>query len=416
MSDTPRVVLMMSPGGGYDRGLLRGIARFARNHGPWVFILAGDEPCMPMSMAAIAAVNSVKGVSLSSRCHDGLLLNLKKLGATGFIGRLNNPRVAEAVLASGLPAIAMDLTDNQLVEDNPLSRLSEICPDSHKAGQLAAEHLLDRGFRRFAFCGYQGENWSHRREVGFCQRLKKAGFECDVYPLPPRKTRLPWHREQPIVTAWLKSLYTPVGIMACNDIRGRQILEACAIGEMHVPDDVAVVGVDEDHLLSELSNPPLSSVVLDTEKGGYQAAELLNEMMSGRLNHQRRTILVNALWVVARPSTDVIAVEDRDVAAAILYIRDNARRPIGVRDVVKHAAISRRALEIRFLHILKRSIREEIQRVRLNWVQQMLVETNMPIWKIADCTGFSSLSYLRKVFHRTVGATLVSYRKKHRSL
>lgn len=414
MTDTPRVVLLMASGAGYDRGLLRGIARYARNHGPWVFFLAGDQPGIPMPTVENVAAKPCKVATAAPRRH-GSSLNLKGLGATGFIGRLNSPKITEAVLASGLPAIALDLTDEQLAEDNPLSHVSEVCPDSHKAGRLAAEHLLDRGFRHFAFCGYPNENWARRREVGFCERLQEAGFSCNSFPVSQRKTRMPWHREEPACTAWLESLPKPVGILACNDTRGRQIIEACAAGEMHVPNDVAVVGVDEDHLLSEFSNPPLSSVAFSTEQGGYQAAELLGKMMSGQAKQQRQLIQVDAMWVVARPSTDVIAVEDRDVAGAVLYIRDNARRPIGVEDVVKLAAISRRALEIRFQRSLGRSIREEIQRVRLNWVKQLLVETNMPVWKIADCTGFNGLSYLSKVFHRTVGTTLATYRNDHRA-
>ena len=118
------------------------------------------------------------------------------------------------------------------------------------------------------------------------------------------------------------------------------MIEACALGGMHVPNDVAVVGVDEDHLLSELSNPPLSSVALNAEQGGYEAAELLDGLMSGRVK-EPRLILVEPRWVVARPSSDVIAVDDRDVAAAVAYIRDNARRHIGVEDIVKHSAVSR---------------------------------------------------------------------------
>jgi LacI family transcriptional regulator len=415
MSNAVRVVLLMSPGAGYDRGLLRGIARYARNHGPWVFFLAGDQPGIPLPTVENIAVKLVKAEGLTGRRGRNWPLNLKGLGATGFIGRLTNPRVSEAVLSSGLPAIALDLTDQQLSEDNPLGGLSEICPDSYKAGRLAAEHLLDRGFKRFAFCGYPNENWSRRREAGFCERLQEAGFGCERLPLFERKSRSPWHREQPTVTAWLDSLPKPVGVLACNDKRGRQVIEACAVGGMHVPNDVAVVGIDEDRLLSEFSNPPLSSVALDAEQGGYRAAELLDGMMSGQTKRQRQLILVDALWVVARPSTDVIAVEDRDVANAVMYIRDNARRPIGVQDVVKHSAVSRRALEIRFHRSLGRSIREEIERVRLNWVKQLLVETDLPIGKVAYEAGFSSLSYMGKVFHSTVGNTLAAYRRDHRA-
>jgi LacI family transcriptional regulator len=125
--------------------------------------------------------------------------------------------------------------------------------------------------------------------------------------------------------------------------------------------------------------------------------------------------LVDSLWVVPRRSTDVIAVENRDVAEALRFIRDNARRPIGVVDVVRHSAVSRRALEIRFQRTLGRSIRAEIQRIRLAWTRQLLVETDMPAWKIAESVGFTSLSYASKVFHREVGVTLARYRREHRS-
>jgi LacI family transcriptional regulator len=223
-----------------------------------------------------------------------------------------------------------------------------------------------------------------------------------------------WNREQGAVTAWLQKLQKPVGVMATNDVRGRQVMEACAIGGIRVPDDVAVIGADDDHILSAFTNPPLSSVALNAERGGYQAAELLDGMMSGRVK-EKQLILVDPLWVVARPSTDVLAVEDRDVAVAIMFIRNNARKLIGVDDVAAHSAISRRSLEIRFQKSLGRSIREEIQRVRLSWVKQLLVETNLSLSKIAECTGFSGQSYLCDVFHRETGITLAGYRREKRS-
>jgi LacI family transcriptional regulator len=345
----------------------------------------------------------------------GASLNLRALGATGIIGRLHPPPVAKAVLDSGVPVVAVELTDEQLVEQGPFYDLSEIHADGHRIGRMAAEHLLDRGFRRFGFCGLPREIWSRRRREGYCERLGEAGFECDVFQPPASKTHPAWDREQPAVTAWLRSLSKPVGVMAANDIRARQVTEACIAGDIRVPDDVAVLGVDDDQMLSIFSNPPLTSIALNTEHAGYRAAELLHAMMAGRAV-ERQTILAEPLWVVERPSTDVVAIEDRDVAMAVMYIRENARKPIGVHDVVKHSAVSRRALEIRFQNQLGRSIREEIQRVRLNLVMQLLVETDLSIAKIAECTGFSSQSYLSDVFRRELGTTLAAYRQeKHDS-
>ena len=209
---------------------------------------------------------------------------MERLGVTGVIGRLLTPEIIEAIFALNLPTIGMDLSDEQLADSRFASRISEIRPDSHKAGRMAAEHLLERGFRRFAFCGHPrvrtGRDIEPRAFANGSRRPVSAATS-----IGRRGTGLPvfWHREHPAVITWLQSLQKPVGIMACNDMRGRQVIEACALGKMHVPNDVAVVGVDEDQVLSELSNPPLSSIALNGEQGGYQAAELLHRMMLGRV-------------------------------------------------------------------------------------------------------------------------------------
>ena len=408
----PRIVLLMSSFAGYERGLLRGIARYGRFRGPWVFFLSGDHPSLPLPRMEAFDGMPFELHRVSGSRQDRALPDLRGLGATGFIGRIQTEAVARTVLASGVPAIAMDLSEEQLAPQSPLAQVPEIRPDSGKAGRMAAEHLLERGFRNFGFCGYPGRNWSQGREEGFVGRLAEAGRACDVYRPRRKLGSQPWHREQPAVIAWLRALPKPVGVMTCNDVRGRQVIEACAVDKIHVPDEVAVVGVDEDRLLCELSNPPLSSVALGAEQGGFQAAEMLDRMMSGEAT-SRQTILVEPLWVVARRSTEVIAVEDRYVAHALRFIRDHGREPIGVGEVVRQSELSRRALEIRFQRQMGRSIREEIQRVRLAWTRQLLVETSLPAWKIAGAVGFGSVSYLSKVFHRASGVTLARYRHAH---
>lgn len=414
MAQPPRVALLMIPFAGYDRGLLRGIARYTQLHGPWVFYLSGDYPTIPLPESDSSSVKIAETMPPGTARGRLPLPSLRRWGATGVIGRIQSARMARTLLASKLPLIAIDLSDQQRAEGNPLSGISEIRADSHAAGRVAAEHYLDRGFRNFAFCGYEGRVWSRCRREGFCARLEQSGFTCDVYSPASRRSVLPWNREQPMVTSWLKSLAKPVAIMACNDSRGRQILEASLLAGLSVPDDVAVIGVDEDPLLCSLANPPLSSVAFNLEQAGYQAAELLDGLMSGRVESPRQ-IMVEALWVIPRRSTDVIAIEDRNVAAALRFIRDHARQPISVADVVRQALVSRRGLEIRFQHSLGRSIREEVQRVRLGWTKQLLVETNLPAWRIAEASGFSSLSYLSNVFRRELGMTLAQYRRRLRS-
>jgi LacI family transcriptional regulator len=428
MPEAPRVVLLMIPFTGYDRGLLDGIARYAQVHGPWVFYLSGDYPEVPLP-----APDSLSGTfqwpdyALVAEANAPLPFpNLRRWQAGGVIGRIQSTKIAKRILASGLPVIAIDLSEEQLVQSNPLSRISEIRADSRQAGRLAAEHFLERGFRNFAFCGYQGRIWSQHRQEGYCDRLREAGYSCAVFEPQgspqPRSVRatlrterrsLSWNWEQPMVAAWLKSLPRPVALMACSDIRGRQVLEASLMQGLDVPDDVAIVGVDDDHLICNLTNPPLSSVAFNLEQAGYRAAELLDGLMRGKVRQPQR-IMVESMWVVARRSTDVFATEDRHVGAALRFIRDNARQSINVDDVVRQAGPSRRGLEIRFHDILGRSIRSEIQRARLTYTKQLLVETNLPTQRIAALVGFSSLQYLSNVFRREIGMTLAQFRRRMR--
>jgi LacI family transcriptional regulator len=414
MSKLLRVVLLMSPGAGYERGLFRGIARYAQHYGSWVFLPFWEQGGMAKVLPLEVDIETTRLKSDRSK-PKSIAHVLKRLEVTGVIGRLVSREITDAVFSLKLPTIGMDLSDEQLADSRYIEGVSEICPDSHAAGRMAAEHLLERGFRRFAFCGHaKSPNWSRQRAEGFRHRLEEAGFACDIYRPPQTRSALFWHREYPRVKTWLESLQKPVGIMACNDIRGRQVIEACSIGAMHVPNDVAVVGVDEDSLLSELSNPPLSSIALNGEHGGYQAAELLHRMMLGEVRQQQR-ILVEPLWVTTRCSTDVVAIEDRDVATTVRYIRENARRPIKIADIVRHSGISRRALEIRFHRSLGWSIREEIERVRIEFTKQLLAETDLPVAIIAENTGFSSEGYLGKVFRRVTKMTLAQYRRGRRA-
>lgn len=385
----PKVALLVETSLGYGRAFLRGVVRYARLHGPWAFyITPGDL--------------------------RQVLPKMEEWGGTGIIARIETPQVAKAVLASGLPVIALDLSQEQLAPDHPLSRLSEVCPDSHKAGRLAADHLLERGFRQFAYVGVWGDPpWAARRMAGFVERLNEAGFPCPVFPLPQSAHNRRWGREQAILGVWLRELPRPLGVLACDDDRGRQVLVACRGVGLQVPEDVAVVGVDNDELLCELSEPPLSSVALNTEQAGYEAAELLDGLMSGRIQEPRR-ILVEPIRVVARRSTDVLALDDRQVARALRFIQDNAVRPINVADVVRHVGCSRRTLELRFQQILGRSANREIQQARLERAKRLLVETDLSVVRVAEAAGFASSNYLIRLFHRRIGLSPAAYRQRLR--
>jgi LacI family transcriptional regulator len=411
MATARRVILHMIPFAGYDRGLLSGIARYSQIHGPWAFYVAGDNPGVPLPVPEsrsgdLAGLDFLWG-SMGNRSFP----DLRQWKATGIIGRIQTPRLARRISASPLPVIWIDLSAEQLARRKRGPMVSEIRADSHTAGRLAAEHFLERGFRNFAFCGYEGRLWSLRRQEGFCGRLGEAGFPCDVYEPPSPQRNLSWDLERPQVIAWLQSLPKPAAVMACNDNRGRHLLEAGHDANLKIPDELAVAGVDNDEMICNLSNPPLSSVALNLESAGYQAAEHLDALMDDPKLPPRQ-ILVEARWMITRRSTDVFAVEDAHVAAALRFIRTHAQTPIDNDDVVAQSGVSRRNLEIRFLKNLGRSIRQEIQRVRLARTKQLLAETNLSAEKIAALAGFSSLAYLSGVFHREEGITLSQFRQK----
>lgn len=384
----PKVALLVETSRGYGRNLLRGVMRYARLHGPWGFYVTPGD-------------------------FVQALPRMRAWGGTGIIARIETPAVARAILASGLPTIALGLSDEQLRSDSPLSRLSEVVSDSHAAGRMAAEHLLERGLRHHAYVGAPGRVWSARRQAGFCERIRESGFEPKVYTPGRSRRDANWEREQPAIVHWLASLPGPVGVMACDDDRGREVLAACRDAGLRVPEEVAVVGVDNDELLCELADPPLSSVALNAEAGGYRAAALLDRLMRGESIEPTR-LLVEPLHVVARRSTDIVALDDPEVAAALHFIQDHATEPIGVADVVKDVMISRRALELRFRKVVGRTLHAEIRRVRLERASRLLLETDLPITRVAVAAGFGRTSYLAQAFRQAFGATPARYRRRMR--
>jgi LacI family transcriptional regulator len=272
---------------------------------------------------------------------------------------------------------------------------------------------LERGFRRLAFCGDPRFNWSNWR-CGHFQRLaKEAGCETWVHQSPATpKTTFSWHRERDRLEHWIRSLPRPIGVMACYDIKGREFLDACRDLRIAVPEEIAVIGVDDDRLMCELCEPPLSSVIPDVRRTGYIAAELLDGMMRGE-TRANLSNLIKPLGIRPRRSTDVLAIEDPEIAAALRFIREHACEGIQVADVLHKVALSRRVLESHFCKLIGRSPHEEILRVRLERAKKLLVETDFPIKRIAKIAGFSSEDYFCVAFRRAEPISPTEYRRKH---
>ncbi|CAA9388755.1 MAG: xylose operon regulatory protein [uncultured Phycisphaerae bacterium] len=377
------VALLVETSNEYARQLLRGIIAYVREHRPWSTYLAeqarGDEPPAWLDHWA----------------------------GDGIIARIENERIAKAVTGAGLPVV--DVSAANLVPGVPWVETEDTL-----IARAALDHLTERGFTRLAYVGDERFNWSNWRRDRFVALAKGRGLDVSVFHASVvARAGAEWTEEIQRLTRWLAGLPKPLGVVACYDLMGRQVLEACRQGSMAVPDDVAVVGVDDDELICELSDPPLSSVAPDAHRTGYEAAALLDRMMAGEPVEARGHFLP-PLGVVARASSDVLAIDDADVSAAVRFIREHACDGIDVADVVARVPLSRRVLESRFKRRVGRSPHEEIDRVQMNRAQELLRETDLSLVQVAEKVGFPHAEYLSVVFKKRVGMTPRAYRQQHR--
>ena len=329
--------------------------------------------------------------------------------------RLSKPRglimnyspLEDEVAGLGVPVI-----------DVPIGRIvpgvNHLLCDNRAVSTMAADHLAGLGLRNFAYAGFDQTVWSMERNEAFCGRLAERGLaaESHLVPVVARDKEQP--RLEAAIVRWLKALPKPVGIMACNDEFARSLAELCRLHDIRVPDDVALIGVDNDELVCELCSPPLSSVAYATERAGYEAAELLDRLMSGR-QRKPQDVPVHASHVVARQSTDMLTVRDEEVATALRFIRDNVNRIIQVRDVVEATGLSHRTLHTRFRWTVGRSLVQEMNRQRAQYIARLLATTNEPIKRISQNFGYCNLAHMSRYFQREMGMSPRDYRLLHQS-
>jgi LacI family transcriptional regulator len=383
-----RVALLIETSRSYGRDLLVGIAKFVRIHGPWSIEFEEGDPC------------------------ETVPAWFSRWTGDGVIARVKTPALAKAIARKRVPTVDLygGLANLQL----PTMRSDELA-----VGRMAAEHLIERGFRQFAFCGYNGTDWSDRRRTGFEQAIAQKNFPCQTFQNPiPRTDRTTAEYEEhgakyeQQLHRWLQSLAKPIGLMACNDSRGRQVLTCCRALGLIVPDEIAVIGVDKDEVLCELSDLPLSSVILNTERIGFEAAALLERMMKGEKVPQTE-IKIEPKGIATRRSTEVLAMEDRPIATALAVIREHACEGLDVSALLKAVPLSRSSLERRFVQLLGRSPNAEILRVKLNRTKQLLMDSDLPLIVIAEKAGFESQEYMSRVFKKKLGLTPGQFRSQY---
>lgn len=375
MKPIPKVLLSVAMDREYTRGLYRGIARYSHDYGPWDFLIGPGN-------RNIGIISQWKPDGIITHDADDL----------------------EKLQAEQVPLIASTLTED-------LPRFNVIKPNNEQIVCMAVEHLVEKGFIEFGCCGFQDRHYSIERCRLFTEKMKERGHKTHVFLRPNQNYLTQWHKEEELASDWVQSLPKPIAIFACDDHYGRYISRMCKIAKIPVPEQAAILGVDNDDLVCELSDPPLSSIALNTEKAGYQAAALLDQLMAGEKKTLMR-IEVAPTNIVPRQSTDILAIEDTELAKAINFIRTNTNIPIQVGDVVARTHLSRRSLYHRFNTVLGRSIHDEILRARIEKVANQLLETDMTISQIAFKMG-SSDKHIARCFRQVKGMSPKEYRKKH---
>ena len=380
-----RVALLIESSRAYARELIRGIARYNREQKGWLveFTPRGlDDP--PPKW-------------------------LDDWQGDGILARVNDRKMAAALLDKNVPVV--DLRRAVRRQGMP-----SVGPDDARVADLVVEHFRQRGFRQFAFVGMPAG--THRamdaRAKHFSQLVHAAGGEHHQLRVPTIEKGDRWDQQCKHIYRWLKRVSRPVAIMACNDDLGLQVLDACRRASIRVPDEVAVAGVGNDECLCDLALPALTSVDLNPHRIGYEAAALLDRMIDGEIVVEHEAVIAPRR-IVARMSTDIVATDDARVAKAVLFIRRHACEGIKVSDVLKHTCASRASLEPRFKRILGRTLHQEIHRIRLTRVQELLTTTDMPIKRIAHLAGFHYPEYMMRAFRQATGQTLKEYRESVRT-
>ena len=385
----PRVMVIQETSVQPGRDKVQGIFNYARLYGPWnIHLIHGRS-----GEQRPKTFNDLRG-------YDGIIIGQMMLELEEALGRVSRPTVL------------IDPLDEALRPGSRFARLTCTRDDSAQVGKAGAEYFLERGFTRFAYVGDAlNRNWSVRRGESFSSRLAEAGYTCAVYHAP--RSLAACSDDGHVLAEWLQDLPKPAALLAAMDTRACQVLELCEASGIRVPQDLSVLGIDNDELICNGSVPTLSSIRRETEHCGFMAAGMLDRLMR-RETRKREVFLYGVKEIVTRDSTRTCPLSDDPVAQkAREFIRVNACVAIGVPDIVRHLHVSRRLAETRFRAVCGHSLLDEIQNARLERVERLLRETALPLTEVCTRCGYSTDVHLRRIFKRRFGCSMRDYRNRN---
>jgi LacI family transcriptional regulator len=382
-----RVAVLIESSRAYGRGLLLGVAKYVHERSHW------------------------QVYSHERELQSTLPRWFDRWDGHGVIARIEGSAMGRAIRRLRVPVV--DLRRIGTGADLPA-----LHTDEHSVVRLALEHFLERGFRHFAFWGFAGADYSERRQAILKEQLAERRTLLHVYS-PTARARKGWTIEfeqlEPELeqngVRWLQRLPQPVAVMACNDIAGQQVLEVCRLAGLQVPDQVAVIGVDNDEVLCQLADPPLTSVAPDTVRIGYEAAALLDEMMAGK-RPEHMDHYIEPLGIVPRRSTDTLVIPHAGAAQALSFLRRHFRDSITLKDVDSELQVSLRSVQDAFKRHVGRSLHRELDRLRATFARDLLREFSVKLQTVAVQCGFANPRHFRRTFLRETGQTPQQFRRE----
>ena len=379
-AETPRVAVVIETSRSYGRALIRGVRRHAVEAGGWSMFadLRALDPPPPPWLAG----------------WDG----------HGILTRTGTAALGRAVRAAGVPSVEL-----RSARHNPDAPFVGV--DNRALVGAVVDSFLEQGLRSFGVYALTSETYFRERSEGFAAEVAARGLPCEMLQQGEREKPRRWEGQQRRLADWVRSLPKPCGVLACTDQLGFWLLDACRRGGVAVPEEVSVVGVENDESLCDLADPPLSSVPLGGEQVGYEAAALLSRMMAGE-DVPRGRRLIAPPPVVRRQSSDAAAVDDPDLAAALRFIRESAVRGVGVPDVLEAVAVSRRRLERLMRSAVGSTPGQEINRVRIEAARRLLAETDLTVAEVAARSGFPHAQHFSKLFRETEGLPPGEWRRR----
>ncbi len=379
-----KVLLLTDFSSGYSRNLLKGIVQYSEVYGPWIFYR------MPLYYRELHG-------------DEGVVKWAEEWGADAIIAQLSDVKI-DILRKLNIPVIVQNYKERN-------EGISNLTGDYFGTGVLAGEFFLQKGYKSFCYYGYNNTVWMRERGDGFRETVEKKGYQVYFYEENARAEE--WNFDAETVGEWLNRLPKPVALFACDDYHALQITEVCKINNIDIPGEIAILGVDNDDLLCNISDPPLSSIELDILNGGFAAGRLLHQFIMKRAVPPV-DIVIKPIRVVSRRSTEQFAVSDKHIGYVLKHIESHCTTQLSVKDILPLVPLSRRGLEKSFKRETGITIYQYIQRKRIEKFCDLLETSDIPLTEAAASSGFTDYKNVSRIFMKSKGITPSRYRKKYR--